>query len=87
MAGNCWSRTLSKHAWRNSRTAAVKAAPDAGIIGRFADGVVLVLAANSTTRENAVNCKLTLEEAQVCVAGAVLNKRTYPIPDKLYQYL
>ena len=66
---------------------AVKIAPDAGILGRFADGVVLVLAANSTTRENAVNTKLALEAAQVSVTGAVLNKRTYPIPDKVYHYL
>jgi capsular exopolysaccharide synthesis family protein len=68
-------------------TASVKTASDASIIGRFADGVVLVLAANATTRESAVNCKLTLEAAQASVAGAVLNKRTYPIPDKIFQYL
>jgi Mrp family chromosome partitioning ATPase len=68
-------------------TAAVKTAPDASIVGRFADGVILVLAANATTRENAVNSKLTLEAAQVSVAGAVLNKRTYPIPDKIHEYL
>jgi Mrp family chromosome partitioning ATPase len=68
-------------------TPAVKTASDASIIGQFADGVVLVLASNSTTRENAVNCKLSLEAAQVSVTGAVLNKRTYPIPEKIHQYL
>jgi protein-tyrosine kinase len=68
-------------------TPAVKIGSDASIIGQAADGVILVLASNSTTRENAMNCKLALEAAQVSVAGAVLNKRTYPIPDKIYQYL
>jgi Mrp family chromosome partitioning ATPase len=68
-------------------TPCVKTSTDASTIGRFADGVVLVLAANSTTRENAVNSKLALEAAQVKLAGAVLNKRTFPIPDKIFQYL
>jgi Mrp family chromosome partitioning ATPase len=66
---------------------AVKTALDASIFGRFADGVVLVLAANSTTRENAMNTKQALEAAQISFAGAVLNKRTYPIPEKIYQHL
>jgi Mrp family chromosome partitioning ATPase len=67
--------------------ASLKTATDASIIGRCADGLVLVLAANSTTRENAMSSKQALEAAQVKLAGAVLNKRTYPIPDKIFQYL
>jgi Mrp family chromosome partitioning ATPase len=68
-------------------TIAMKVSPDAGLIGRWTDGAVLVLAANSTTRESSVNTKIILEAAHVPVAGAILNKRTYPIPDKIYQYL
>ncbi len=68
-------------------TIAMKASPDASLLGRFADGAILVLAANATSRDSACNGKLILEAANVPVAGAILNKRTYPIPDKIYQYL
>jgi Mrp family chromosome partitioning ATPase len=68
-------------------TAAIKASPDAGTLSGLTDGVVLVLAANSTTRERAISSKLVLEAACLPIAGAVLNRRTYPIPEKIYQYL
>jgi polysaccharide biosynthesis transport protein len=68
-------------------TLAMKTSPDAGRLGRFADAVVLILAANATTREAAANSRIILEAANVPVAGAILNKRTYPIPDAIYQYL
>jgi protein-tyrosine kinase len=68
-------------------TVAMKVSPDAGVLGQLMDGLVLVIAANSTTRETALTTKLTLEAAQVPIAGAILNKRTYPIPAKIYQYL
>jgi Mrp family chromosome partitioning ATPase len=68
-------------------TLAMKTSPDAGLLGRFADGVVLILAANATTREAAANSRIVLEAASVPIAGAILNKRTYPIPDAVHQYL
>jgi len=61
--------------------------PDAGVLGQLSDGVVLVLAANSTTRDSALNTKVLLDSANVPIEGAVLNKRTYPIPDKVSRYL
>ena len=57
---------------------------DAMILGKLVDGVVLVLQANSTRREVARKAKTTLESAGIRVFGAVLNKRTFPIPDFLY---
>jgi Mrp family chromosome partitioning ATPase len=68
-------------------TVAMKASPDAGVLGRLSDGAILVIAANSTTRDTAVATKVTLEAADVQIAGAILNKRAYPIPAKIYQYL
>jgi Mrp family chromosome partitioning ATPase len=57
---------------------------DAIAIGQLADGLVLVLEANSTRRESALEATNTLRSAQIPVLGAVLNKRTFPIPESLY---
>jgi Mrp family chromosome partitioning ATPase len=56
-------------------------------LGRFADGIVLVLQSNATRREAALKAKESFEVASVRLLGAVLNKRTFPIPQNLYQRL
>lgn len=60
---------------------------DATLLGRLADGVVLVVQANSTHREVARKAKESLESAKLRVLGAVLNKRTFPIPESWYRKL
>lgn len=60
---------------------------DAFVIGRLVDGVVLVLEANSTRREVALRIAEKLRAANIRVLGAVLNKRTFPIPSVLYKWL
>lgn len=57
---------------------------DAVVLGQFADGLVLVLEANATRREPALRVMENLRAAQIQVLGAVLNKRTFPIPEALY---
>lgn len=54
------------------------------MFARLADGVVLVIEAHATRRESARKVKEDLEAANVKLLGAVLNKRTFPIPEKLY---
>jgi len=56
---------------------------DALVIGQVVDGVVLVIESNTTKRDIARQTKESLEEANVAVLGAVLNKRKYPIPQFL----
>jgi Mrp family chromosome partitioning ATPase len=58
---------------------------DAVALGQLADGLVLVLEANSTRREVAQSVAANLQAAKVRVLGAVLNKRTFPIPEALYR--
>jgi Mrp family chromosome partitioning ATPase len=60
---------------------------DAALLGQMADGIILVVEANSTRRENARIAKETLESANVKLLGAVLNNRTFPIPEALYRKL
>ena len=60
---------------------------DAISLGQSADGVVLVVSANSTRKEAARKAKESLEMAGVCLLGAVMNKRTYPIPQVIYDRL
>ncbi len=66
---------------------AVASNADAVVLGQRADGVVLVLEANSTRRETALIAKETFENANVRLLGAVLNNRTFPIPEALYRKL
>jgi capsular exopolysaccharide synthesis family protein len=58
---------------------------DTALLGKLADGVVLVIEANSTHREAARKAKECLASANVRLLGAVLNKRTFPVPDFLYR--
>jgi len=60
---------------------------DATLLGKLADGVVLVVQANSTHREVVRKAKETLEAAKIRILGAVLNKRTFPIPESWYRKL
>jgi protein-tyrosine kinase len=60
---------------------------DAVLIGQLVDGIVLVVGSNSTRREPARIARERLDAARVPVLGAVLNRRTYPIPEVLYRIL
>jgi len=57
---------------------------DAVLLGQLTDGVVLVVGSNLTRREPARAAKRAFEAARITLFGAVLNKRTYPIPEALY---
>lgn len=60
---------------------------DAIAIGQLADGLVMVVEANSTRREVAQQAKAALAAANVKLLGAVLNNRTFPIPESIYRKL
>jgi Mrp family chromosome partitioning ATPase len=54
------------------------------VLGQIADGLVLVVQANATRRDAARKAKESLQDANVRVLGAVLDNRTFPIPDAIY---
>ncbi len=60
---------------------------DAIALAQLTDGFVLVLEANSTRREAALKVAENLRASRIQVLGAVLNKRTFPIPELLYSKL
>jgi Mrp family chromosome partitioning ATPase len=60
---------------------------DAIAVGKAADGIVIVLEAGSTRREAALRVSDYLRASQIPILGAVLNKRTFPLPDSLYRLL
>ena len=60
---------------------------EATLMGQLADGVVLIVEANQTRRESVRKAKEHLESAQVQLLGAVLDQRTFPIPEFLYRKL
>ncbi|HUO33983.1 MAG TPA: CpsD/CapB family tyrosine-protein kinase [Candidatus Acidoferrum sp.] len=60
---------------------------DGILIGQAVEGVVLVIGSDSTRRESARIVKRSLDAATVPVFGAVFNRRTFPIPEKLYRKL
>jgi Mrp family chromosome partitioning ATPase len=60
---------------------------DAIMLGRASDGMLLVLESNMTRREAARNVIDSVKSSNVRLLGAVLNKRTFPIPQNLYDRL
>lgn len=60
---------------------------DAVLLGQMADGVVLVIEAHATRRDAARRAKEILEGANVRLLGAILNNRTFPIPEAIYRRL
>jgi len=60
---------------------------DAVALAQLADGLIIVIEADVTRRETARKVMETLSQAGVKVLGAVLNKRMFPIPEKLYRQL
>jgi succinoglycan biosynthesis transport protein ExoP len=60
---------------------------DAVALGRAANGLIVVLEADSTRRESALKNLESLRQAGIEVLGAVLNQRTFPIPDFVYRRL
>ena len=60
---------------------------EAILMGQLADGIVLIVEANQTRRESVRQAKVRLENAQVRLLGAVLDQRTFPIPELLYHRL
>jgi len=60
---------------------------DSVMLGRSAEGIVLVLRAHSSRRETARKAVRDLEAASVRVLGAVLNRRTFPVPEAIYRKL
>lgn len=60
---------------------------DAAVLGGASDGVVLVLKANASRREPARRSIQELTAAKAKVLGAVLNHRTYPVPEAIYSRL
>jgi capsular exopolysaccharide synthesis family protein len=68
-------------------TPAINVANDGVVLGAASDGMVLVLKANSSRRETARQAIHDLQAAKAKVLGAVLNQRTFPIPESLYHKL
>jgi Mrp family chromosome partitioning ATPase len=60
---------------------------DAALLGQETDGVILILESNQTRRETARIATQNLTAAKVQVLGAVLNNRTFPIPESIYRKL
>lgn len=60
---------------------------DALAVGQLSDGVVLILEAGSTRREVASAVTANLRSANIPILAAVLNKRSFPIPEGLYNKL
>jgi len=59
----------------------------AAALGAGSDGVIMVLKANSSRREPSRKIVQDLRAAKVRVLGAVLNQRTFPIPESIYNRL
>jgi len=57
------------------------------LLGASADGIVLVLKADSSRRSTVQNVVGEIKTANMCLLGAVLNRRAFPIPKAIYDRL
>jgi capsular exopolysaccharide synthesis family protein len=64
---------------------ALNVSNDALGLGALSDGVLMVLKANTSRRETARQAMQELQGANAKVLGAVLNQRTFPIPEAIYK--
>jgi Mrp family chromosome partitioning ATPase len=60
---------------------------DGVVLGGLSDGVVLILKANTSRRDTARQALQQLQAANIPIFGAVLNQRTFPIPEGIYKRL
>lgn len=67
--------------------AALNLGNDAIVLSNLADGAALVLKAHYTRRESARKAVHDLKVAGIRVLGAILNQRTFPVPDSIYNRL
>lgn len=57
---------------------------DAILVAPQTDGVFLVVEAGQTRRDEIHRARMLIREASGNVAGLILNKRTYPVPGKIF---
>ncbi len=60
---------------------------DVSIIAPETDGIILVVEADSTKRDQIRAAKQSIETADGNLVGFILNKRQYPVPNWLYKRL
>jgi len=65
----------------------LKHSSDAAVLAASVDGVVVVVEAGRTRRDEILNARRTIEVAAGKLLGFVLNKRRYPVPEWLYKRL
>ncbi len=64
---------------------ALRESNDVLSVAPFADGVILVVEADRTRRDQVLNAEKTIEFARGRLLGHVLNKRRYVIPEWIYR--
>jgi succinoglycan biosynthesis transport protein ExoP len=60
---------------------------DAIALGQLADGLILIVEAGVTRRDETARAVATLRASKIEILAAVLNKKTSPIPERLYNLL
>jgi hypothetical protein len=59
----------------------------ATLMGQLTDGIVLVMEANVTRRITAAKACDMLKQLKIPIFGAILDQRTFPVPESLYRKL
>lgn len=65
----------------------LKVSSEAAVLASTVDGIVVVVEAGRTRRDEIQNAKRTIEMAKGNFLGFILNKRRYPVPEWLYKRL
>ena len=66
---------------------AVSGSPDISLVANLVSSVLLVVGAGSSTKSQVVHAEQVIVSSGGSLSGCILNRRTYPIPAKLYKLL
>jgi hypothetical protein len=84
---SCLADLRSEFDYAVIQAPAAEASSEAALLGRLADGIILVLGAHSTRKATARKVKETLEATRSRILGTVLSERRFPVPESIYRRL
>jgi len=84
---SCLADLRSEFDYAVIQAPAAEVSSEAALLGRLADGIILVVGAHSTRKATARKVKETLEATRSQILGTVLSERRFPVPESIYRLL
>jgi len=84
---SCLAQLRSEFGYAVIHGPAAGTSSEAAVLGQLADGIILILGANTTRKATAYKIKQNLQGAHSRILGTVLSERRFPVPERIYRRL